>query len=107
MTSGPPAQCLACARWRSPLDTDLVAQTCDAYPSGIPDQIWLNRADHRKPFEGDGGLRWKSDGTAFPAWVLNGGKALALLDRTYKRDKDGRFGSVRDRVAVEPAGRKR
>jgi hypothetical protein len=31
---------------------------CDAFPGGIPQEIWLGGADHRLPFEGDGGLRF-------------------------------------------------
>lgn len=73
MSSGPPAQCMSCARWRPGLlnGTEDQRQTCEAYPDGIPAQIWINDADHRQPQPGDHGLRWKSvDGEPFPAWLL-------------------------------------
>jgi hypothetical protein len=35
--------------------------TCTAYPSGIPDAILTNRADHRKPQPGDHGIRFEAD----------------------------------------------
>lgn len=31
---------------------------CDAFPGGIPGDIVNNVADHRKPFEGDRGIRF-------------------------------------------------
>lgn len=31
---------------------------CDAFPDGIPSAIISNAADHRKPFEGDAGIRF-------------------------------------------------
>lgn len=32
---------------------------CDAFPEGIPERIYLNLADHRKPYTGDGGIQYK------------------------------------------------
>lgn len=62
MTSRTTSQCILCAHWTSPLARDVdeaePTQICTAFPGGIPDEIWWNRADHRKPFAGDGGIRW-------------------------------------------------
>jgi len=33
---------------------------CRAFPEGIPEEILTTEADHRKPFEGDGGIRFES-----------------------------------------------
>lgn len=44
-------QCMNCVHRRT-LDT------CTAFPGGIPVTIIMNAADHRKPFEGDHGIRW-------------------------------------------------
>lgn len=76
MTSRPfPSQCsLSCKHWISPLDVgdgSGEVQTCTAFPGGIPDAIWWNRFDHRQPFLGDGGIRWESNGAAFPDWAMN------------------------------------
>lgn len=80
MTSRPPPQCLACKHWVSPLDrTDADArkdeptQICDAFPlpSGIPDDIWWNRVDHRQPVDGDRDIQFKAiDGMEFPEWAM-------------------------------------
>lgn len=32
---------------------------CDAFPDGIPDKIYFECGDHRKPFEGDNGIRFE------------------------------------------------
>ena len=33
--------------------------TCDVYPDRIPDEILLNKADHRNPYPGDHGIRFE------------------------------------------------
>ena len=72
MTLRPLPQCLTCSRFESPLDMPATGQTCAAFPDGIPDTIWWNRADHRQPFDGDHGLRWESrDGAKFPEELLS------------------------------------
>ena len=33
---------------------------CDAFPKGIPDIISDGEHDHKKPFKGDGGIKFES-----------------------------------------------
>jgi hypothetical protein len=35
------------------LKTWLEEHTCAAFPEGIPDEIWIEANEHRKPFPGD------------------------------------------------------
>jgi len=35
---------------------------CSAFYGRIPASIWLNEHDHRKPYKGDGGVRFKPIG---------------------------------------------
>lgn len=77
MSARAQAQCTpSCARYQSPFSTEGMAAGrtepfCAAFPSGIPDDIWQNRVDHRRPHEGDHGLRWTSrDGAAFPEYAM-------------------------------------
>lgn len=35
--------------------------TCKAFPDGVPLGIRMNKIDHRKPVEGDNGIRFKLD----------------------------------------------
>jgi len=75
MTSRPEIQCVSCIHWRSPLDRDdqQDAQLCAAFATGIPDDIWWGRFDHRQPHEGDHGIRWEPDGDMkFPEWAIGG-----------------------------------
>ena len=44
-------QCLVCTHFRA-------GYTCAAFPDDIPEDILLNKRDHRKPIEGDNGVRW-------------------------------------------------
>lgn len=44
-------QCNRCERYLGEL-------TCEAFPDGIPTKIVTGLHDHRKPFKGDGGLRF-------------------------------------------------
>jgi hypothetical protein len=33
--------------------------TCDAFPNGIPDEIWRGENDHSEPYPGDLGIRFE------------------------------------------------
>lgn len=33
--------------------------TCKAYPKGIPEEIFNNEVDHRKPYKGDNGITYE------------------------------------------------
>jgi hypothetical protein len=33
--------------------------TCDAFPAGIPDEIFNGDNDHKKPFKGDHGIQFE------------------------------------------------
>lgn len=35
------------------------AYNCDAFPTGIPEAILTNDHDHRKPYDGDHGIRFE------------------------------------------------
>jgi len=48
-------QCDKCANQTS-------GWTCKAFPDRIPEAIWLNMHDHRTPYKGDGGVRFKPIG---------------------------------------------
>lgn len=47
-----PPQCKVCEHWHRG-----ERRSCAAFAS-IPAAIWSNQADHRKPYEGDGGTRF-------------------------------------------------
>lgn len=56
MTTIAPPICGGCKHLTSP---DLRDPKCDAFPAGIPNEILLSRADHRKPFPGDNGIQYE------------------------------------------------
>ncbi len=58
MTIGPVPICQFCKRFREGKDWG-DPNTCEAFPEGIPDEIELGGFDHRKPFKGDGGVRFE------------------------------------------------
>jgi hypothetical protein len=33
---------------------------CVAFPDGVPDELYYNKRDHRKPYPGDHGVRWEA-----------------------------------------------
>lgn len=47
-------QCLTCVHLRE-------GNTCDAFPSGIPLDIWTGEFDHTQEHEGDKGVRYEKD----------------------------------------------
>jgi len=50
---GGTAQCICCSHYRRLL-------TCDAFPDGIPEVIHDDRFDHRNPYPGDHGIRFRA-----------------------------------------------
>lgn len=38
-----------------------IEHTCKAFPKRIPDEIWEGRNNHRKPYRGDGGIRFERE----------------------------------------------
>ena len=50
------SQCSLCQHFRV---FNREADTCAAYPTGIPRRILENKLDHRRPIAGDRGIRWK------------------------------------------------
>lgn len=69
MTVGPTPLCYSCAHYNGAKGGKFL---CDAFPRGIPFEIISWQADHRKPFEGDGGIRYAlKDGAELPTAVLD------------------------------------
>lgn len=48
--------CFACGRLRGAVPG--TGWACDAFPTGVPVAILVKQHDHRRPYEGDRGLRF-------------------------------------------------
>jgi hypothetical protein len=68
-----PTQCALCDRYGS----GRIVAVCQAFPGSIPADIMANRADHRRPFEGDQGLRFRPRADAEPGMLA---RLFASLD---------------------------
>ena len=70
MTTRDTPQCLTCVYYQPPDSGHAMGDVfrCTVFPAGIPWPIWDNKADHRKPYQGDNGQRWTAawPGATFP-----------------------------------------
>lgn len=49
------SQCVSCKHYSGQV-TGSEKQGCDAFPSGIPQDVWENKTMHTAPISGDGGI---------------------------------------------------
>lgn len=69
MTTRVPVQCNACARW-------LGKGKCQAFSSGIPEDIQYYGADHRRGFAGDRGIHFQLKDGSEAREALNDWKSV-------------------------------
>ncbi|MEM7346614.1 MAG: hypothetical protein AAF485_20415 [Chloroflexota bacterium] len=48
--------CLSCQHFDRSQEQ---AKACNAFPEGIPEEIWTNQHDHNTPYPGDQGIRFE------------------------------------------------
>ena len=58
MTESLMSLCVFCKRCHKRDFSERVPR-CDAFPNGVPDEIYFDCGDHRKPFAGDNGIRFE------------------------------------------------
>jgi hypothetical protein len=91
--------CMYCTQ----LNEDILKRTCRAFPDGIPDEIWMGRNNHHKPYPGDHGIQF-SDGQRFIAehLVFTGYEQVTDKDRALME-----FANKKNRIAFEEQEKKK
>lgn len=60
------SQCALCVHYHWERSAGL--RTCDAFPGGIPSEIYQNRVPHEQTYPGDNGITFEED----PNWAGDG-----------------------------------
>lgn len=70
------SMCWACKHSRGDSDEidGILTGTCDAFPDGIPLEIYAGGFDHRKEFAGDNGVRFE------PVTEEEGSAAVSMIE---------------------------
>ncbi len=58
---------------------------CDAFPAGIPDEIWYHRNHHIQPFPGDRGIQFELDAQRYTEADLPADLRRSLRSRVGSR----------------------
>jgi hypothetical protein len=56
--------CNLCKRFSIVNSIDSGIHVCDAFPDGIPDEIWRGDNNHTKPYQGDNGIQFEQSYSA-------------------------------------------
>jgi molybdopterin-guanine dinucleotide biosynthesis protein A len=51
--------CKLCKHFSIVRSIDSGKHVCDAFPDGIPDEIWQGDNNHSKPYQGDHGIQFE------------------------------------------------
>jgi len=73
VTTQPRSQCDTCVRFQSWASVTPMRDEsfCEAFPAGIPDEVYGNGVDHRQAVPGDHGVQWEAKpGEEFPAYAF-------------------------------------
>jgi hypothetical protein len=85
------------ANWRK-------GETCDAFPDGIPIEIWNGEHNHRTPYPGDHGIQFTpmtdEDEAALDAYLE---RSEAAFDELVRLMRDGKLPPVHKRTTPESA----
>ena len=105
MTTIAPPICAVCLHRQG----DLRRPQCDAFPTGIPRDILLSRADHRQAYEGDGGVLFEArdaEAAAYANFLLGPADAPPRPRRfhlAFPDDWDALSPAEREAVALRMA----
>ena len=69
MTTRPAPLCWDCIHFGG-YDQARNAAVCDAFPNGMPREIFDGHIDHREPYPGDGGIQFERRKDLPPADVI-------------------------------------
>jgi len=85
------SQCINCKHLKLVKLNEDLKHVCDAFPNGIPDEIYDNEIFHENAYPNDNGIRYNAIHGTVDAVIRESFKGTMNITKTYDKSTTGIF----------------